>query len=81
MAACLISIHDGLLVAGAFEMLELLAHYLVLISQLMHLSIPLDHVFKLGVLFFQNEKLLVHIVGASFSLQVQDFLQVLDLFL
>ena len=64
-----------------FHHMKLLAHNTVLLAKCLDLIVILHHVFKLRILFFQNEQLLVKIVSSTLAFKIQNVLQVLDLLL
>ena len=61
--------------------LQLLPHYPVLLLQLLHFFVVPHDFLKLAVLFLEDEQLLMEVVSATFALQIQNVLQVLNLFL
>jgi len=63
--------------------LQLTPHDLVFLCQLGALlsASYSDDFLEFTVLFFEDKELLVHVVSTSFALQIQNILQMLDLFL
>ena len=61
--------------------MDLLSHDTVLLPEHLDLLIIANHLFELRILFLQDEQLLVEVVGATLPLEIQNVLQMLDLFL
>ena len=64
-----------------FKLLKLQPHHLILLLELLYLINLACHLLELGILLFEMQELLMYVTCATASLKVQDFFQMLYLFL
>ena len=65
----------------SLDHLKFLAHRPIFLPQLIHLLMISHLIFQLSIFLFQNKQLLMKIMSASLTLQIQDVLQMLNFLL